>query len=531
MAYKIPAKALQFAIKHLCRYGDTDVFPHLPEISFLREQEAEIIEELAKFDLDSYEPGSLFEGLAPKSRYGFRIVHQLPLHDTVLLLGAVIDIGSKIESRRPAASGLEAFSYRFAPDNKGSLFEASHTYKDWLKAQLSFVLGNLKIKQIIFSDISDFYARINHHRLENLLDEAAPKHGAARFIKKYIKKTRATQSFGIPIGGSAARLLAELALTDTDRALQQSQRIATRFVDDFRIFLRADEDAYEVLAELAEQLQINEGLSLNSSKTFVLSRADFLARLKHQLADASDQAEGAAMEMLTSSLYFDDQPDPQQLEELKSLNLLGMLQSEIGKDVFDFGYIKVIFRALKLAKPSEAIEFIQTNFGELTVFAKEVVLLMQALEADEPGCFDEMSDAVIEAILSPPAVSIQVVRAWLLELFVRGIVPVDHSESKKLDVLSTALDRRQCHLIRGRNVDKNFFRKHKTGFDNFPPLERPCLVWGASCLPEDEYTKWLGAIRPMLASPAGALFLKWAQTQRGELIGKLELTVEDDHHD
>ena len=71
MAYRIPANSLQLAIKHLCRYGDTDVFPHLPEINFLREQEIEIVQELEKFDLDTYEPGSLFEGLAPKSRLGF----------------------------------------------------------------------------------------------------------------------------------------------------------------------------------------------------------------------------------------------------------------------------------------------------------------------------------------------------------------------------------------------------------------------------------------------------------------------------
>lgn len=372
MAYKLPAKALQTAIKHLCRYGDTDVFPHLPEINFLREQEAQIVAELAKLDLDVYQPGSLFEGLAPKSRLGFRIVHQLPLHDVVLLLAAVIDIGAKIEARRPSATGMEAFSYRYAPDGTGSLFEAGHTYKDWLKVQLDYVQGNLKIKQIIFTDISDFYARINHHRLENLLDEATPNHGAARFIKKYIKEVRAKQSFGIPIGGSATRLLAELALSDTDRALQQEHRVATRFVDDFCLFLRADEDAYDVLSSLAEHLQINEGLSLGSAKTFVVNRTDFIARLKEQVTDASDKAEGAALQMLTSSLYSDDEPDPEELEELKSMNLLGMLQDEVGKKNFDFGQIKLIFRALKLAKPFDAIEFIKINFSELTVFAKDV---------------------------------------------------------------------------------------------------------------------------------------------------------------
>jgi Reverse transcriptase (RNA-dependent DNA polymerase) len=220
-------------------------------------------------DLDKYSPGNALEALGPKSRYGFRIVHQLPMLDTVLLLAAIIEIGPLIEAHRLPQNSIEVFSYRFAPDGKGGLFRTDRTYKEWLNAQLAFVQGNLKIKRVIVTDISDFYARINFHRLENLLDEVAPGHGAARYIKKHIKVIRARQSFGLPVGGSGARLLAELALSDTDRALRDDERRATRFVDDFRIFLRVDEDPYDALAFIAQQLGINEGLSLNVAKTQV----------------------------------------------------------------------------------------------------------------------------------------------------------------------------------------------------------------------------------------------------------------------
>jgi hypothetical protein len=93
------------------------------------------------------------------------------------------------------------------------------TYKDWLHRQQAIVAKNKKIRTIVSTDISDYYSRINFHRLENLIDEVAPAHGASRFIKKHIKIIRAKQSFGLPVGGSAARLLAELALADTDKAL------------------------------------------------------------------------------------------------------------------------------------------------------------------------------------------------------------------------------------------------------------------------------------------------------------------------
>jgi hypothetical protein len=341
---------------------------------------------------------------------------------------------------------------------------------------------------------------------------------------------RAKQSFGLPVGGSAARLLAELALSYTDRALQQYGLLATRFVDDFRIFLRANESPYDSLAFIAEQLAINEGLSLNVAKTKVYTCAHYLARLGHQIADVVDEAEGAALDALTSNLYFDDEPDPEELEMLKSMNLLAMLQDEIEKDAFDMGRIKVIFRALKLTKPEEAIDYITEHFSELVVFAREVTLLMQVLEFYNPDCFTELTGKVVEATLTPPASSVQLIKTWLLELFARGVVPVTAAGIKKLEVLSSVLDRRQLHLIRGRNGDKNFFRKNKTAFSQLSPLEQPCFVWGASCLPKDEYETWVSTIKPLFAFPTGALFLKWAQQEREHLIGKLDAPT-DEHQD
>jgi hypothetical protein len=530
MAFHLSKNALEIAIRHVCKYGDTDIFPHLPEIAFFREKEASLLIELHALDLDSYSPGSAFEALAPKSRFGFRIAHQLPALDTLLLLATTIEIAPQIETHRGPADSSESFSYRVKLDKKGNIFRGDRTYKDWLNAQIALVQANLKIKQIITTDISDFYARINFHRLENLLDEVAPNHGAARYIKKYIKHIRAKQSFGLPVGGSAARLLAELSLIDTDKALRDEGRVFTRFVDDFRLFLRAEENPYDALAFLAEQLGINEGLALNVSKTAVITRTKYLTRLKELVTDVSDQAEGKALDALVTDLYFDDEPNPEELDKLKSMNLLGFLQEEVGKDAFDMGRIKVIFRALKLAKPNGAIAYLATNLAELVVFARELTLLMQALEGDDSGCFDQLGDVVLEAIRSPPASSVQLIRTWLLELFVRGTVPISTSQLKKLSGLSSALDLRQLNLIRGRIGDKNYFRKNKTAFGQTSAANQATLIWGAACLPNDEYKAWLSAVKPMYVVPLGSLFLKWALSEQTKLMEKLNFFT-DEHQE
>jgi hypothetical protein len=437
-----------------------------------------------------------------------------------------VEIGEKIEAKRQP--NLRAFSYRFLADtNSGQIFRADHTYKDWLHKQQDILAKNTHVRNVVSTDISDFYARISFHRLENLLDEVASGHGAARFIKKHIKTIRAKQSFGLPVGGSAARLLAELALCDTYKALRDRGLKATRFVDDFRIFLEKSIDPYDALGHLAEQLGINEGLSLNSAKTSVASRREYARQLERLTSDVEEEAEGVALDTLTAQLYFDEDPDEEDIEELKGLNLVELLEKEIDAENWDIGRIKVIFRALKIAKPNDAKEFIENNFGDLAVFAKEVCLLMEVLQDESPKCFDNLLDTVIEAILKAPASSVQVIRTWLLEIFVRGIIDIPLAKLKEIENLPAIIDKRQLLLIRGRCDDKNYFRKQKTGIHKFPDLELAPLVWGASCLPKDEYKNWIDTVKPSFNKPLGGLFLRWVNANKAKLVSKLEWPTMD----
>src|SRR5690606_658850 len=152
-----------------------------------------------------------------------------PLVETILLLGAVIEIAPRIEDARLPSRGFEAFSHRFYVGDDGRIFAPDRTYKAWLTAQLDWLSRNPNVAMVVSTDIADFYSRINFHRLENTLNEIAPGHGAVRYIKKQLQVIRAKQSFGLPVGGVAARLLAELALHDTDKMLADSGIAFTRF--------------------------------------------------------------------------------------------------------------------------------------------------------------------------------------------------------------------------------------------------------------------------------------------------------------
>ena len=201
----------------------------------------------------------------------------------------------------------------------------------------------------------------------------------------------------------------------------------------------------------------------------------------------------------------------------KALNLVEMLRNEIERNEWDVGRIKVLFRALKIAKPKEAIEFITEKFSELVIFGKELILLMETLEDKSIWCFDDLCDAVVQAILSPPASSVQVIRTWLLEIFVRDIINPTAAVQQKLDSLGAVIDKRQLLLIRGRRKDINYFRKQKTAIQSFSDVECHCLVWGASCLPQDEYDVWLKTTALHLNKPLDGLYLKWISSNNNRI--------------
>jgi hypothetical protein len=146
MTYRVGPEPLRAGIAHLSRYGDTDIFPHLPELSFFADEMEAVVAELAKLDLDTYTPAGAVEALAPKGRYSFRIAHQLPALDSLLLLACVIEIGDKIETKQQSGSGARAFSYRFAVDaDTGQVCRSDRTYKDWLHRQKNLVTKDKKI--------------------------------------------------------------------------------------------------------------------------------------------------------------------------------------------------------------------------------------------------------------------------------------------------------------------------------------------------------------------------------------------------
>jgi len=69
------------------------------------------------------------------------------------------------------------------------------------------------------TDISDFYPRIYHHRIENALQRLPGVGDQPKRVMDLLKQFSQNVSYGLPVGGPASRILAELSLDGVDKLL------------------------------------------------------------------------------------------------------------------------------------------------------------------------------------------------------------------------------------------------------------------------------------------------------------------------
>jgi hypothetical protein len=52
-------------------------------------------------------------------------------------------------------------------------------------------------------------------------------------------------------------------------------------------------------------------------------------------------------------------------------------------------------------------------------------------------------------------------------------------------------------------------------------------MWAASCLPEDEYEKWITFAKSSLAEPYADAYANWLKKNHGSFFDKLRATAEE----
>ncbi|HRE81469.1 MAG TPA: RNA-directed DNA polymerase [Opitutaceae bacterium] len=450
--------AFKLAIANIAAFSDTDVFPSPLDRLVCQDSPDLVLKMLEDVDrtfdqyLASFPPENI-DTLAPLGYTAFRWTTQIDPVWNAYFLSLVLIIAETIEAKRLPTAAKNVFSYRFQPDLRtGHLFGDStwrHYKQNALKRSHDFPF-------VLVADVADFYPRVAHHRLENELIRLSVVGDEPRRIKTLMAQFSRTRSYGLPVGGPASRILAELALNPVDLYLSRKGISFCRYVDDFHIFAASKQEAFSHLAFLS-QILFNEGLSLQKTKTRILTSEELRDASSHLDLAATDDATALPPEarLMRLSVRFDPysptaQDDYEQLKNaVSSIDIVGILAREIAKTNIDTQVTKQAIAAIRALAPEFRGGAVTTlldpsNLETLAPVFSNIMRMLRSLfqELDEPT--QAFSDEMMLKLLREDSHLIQndLNLSYLLQVFGQ------RQSSVKESVLMDLFEKRPSPLIR-----------------------------------------------------------------------------------
>ncbi len=358
------------AASEIGKSGDNDTLPYDIDSSFVRDK-AEDLAEIC-FDLFTSLDGKSFKDaknfineltiaserlLVPSGSHGFRITTKLHPFWNLYLNGLGLAIA---EANEPQRSD-RVHSYRLDA-SQSSYFDPSRSWRAYKEATLAEPALLHEGAVVVQTDISSFYEHIYHHRLENLLKDLSRSNSTVAVqIDRILNQLTAGRSFGLPVGGQAARVLAEVMMTPIDQVLTEKGIVWHRYVDDFTLVCASQQNAYVALSVLSHALA-DYGLTLNRSKTTFLSAPHYIDYVRAQLGEGEE----ASTTLRELDLHFDPYSDTAQAEyetlkdSFSNIDIQFLLDLEKEKSQPDGFVLAQIGRALKFQEPQVAAQLCAT---------------------------------------------------------------------------------------------------------------------------------------------------------------------------
>lgn len=278
--------AIKLAVDSILRDGCSDITTESLELklinSFRKDFETDIRAKLGRgsvYDMDFRIPQYL---LTPKNRYVFDYRKAAIINPACLakFLAIVFQYADLVEKARVPVRDNILFSYRFNPTEE-SIFDRSVGYSEWREeTKKRATTGDCAF--VVSCDIAAFYDRINIHRIESTLLSIGVPENLVMLTNDLLLFWSKKDSYGLPVGNIASRILAETALIDIDQYLLDEGVQFTRYVDDYRLFAPSLLIAQKWMNKFTTRL-FRDGLMLNTGKT----------QIRKSYPDEPDQMEEA----------------------------------------------------------------------------------------------------------------------------------------------------------------------------------------------------------------------------------------------
>jgi len=533
----VSAASLQTAVTFISSFGDTDVFPLPIENHWFHDDRDTVVTLLAEIDKDfdtwlSRHPVQYVRALVGVGYSGFRAATQIDPIWNAYLLALTIEVGRDIEAARvPTSKGI-VFSYRFSPaPDSSSLFDRTVT---WGQFQQSALAASADSEMVVSCDISDFYSRIYHHRLENALNSATANRDAVKRIIVLLTRLSENASYGLPVGGDASRLLAELLLNRTDKLLGLQKLSFMRFVDDYYLFASDRESAHRHLVFLSNKLLQNEGLTLSRNKTRFFTRAEFARASPAAPSEQADSEEEAVTKrFLQIRLSYNPysptaEDDYERLsEELKKFDILAMLTKEFQKSRIDESVVKQLVKSIRFLTPESKTAAVKSLLDNLQVlypvFTTVAILLRRILEDLDPSMQELLFERFRTLFLTGSHITLVPANA----IYAVRLLAHDRSEEAELILAelyrssdSDMMLKRDIILAMARRRAEYWLSDVIKNYATVTPWERRALL-AASYVLGDEGRHWRKKRRDL--SPVDEAYAKWLGGQNSGRMWEIPL--------
>jgi len=168
-------------------------------------------------------------------------------------------------------------------------FRPNRSCHDAIKQALEYL--NDGSEWVIDIDIEQFFDKVNHDKLIQILREQVNDSTTLNLIRKYLRAgvmenglEKATKT-GVPQGGPLSVILSNIYLDKLDKELEQRGLRFTRYADDVLIFTRSEMSANRVMKSITDWMERKLFLRVNATKTKVVrpTRSKYLGFtfLKH----------------------------------------------------------------------------------------------------------------------------------------------------------------------------------------------------------------------------------------------------------
>ena len=153
-------------------------------------------------------------------------------------------------------------------------FRPNRSCHDAIKQALEYLNGGCE--WVIDIDIEQFFDKVNHDKLIQILREQVNDSTTLNLIRKYLRAgvmenglEKATKT-GVPQGGPLSVILSNIYLDKLDKELEERELHFTRYADDVLIFTRSEMSANRVMKSISDWLERKLFLKVNATKTKVV---------------------------------------------------------------------------------------------------------------------------------------------------------------------------------------------------------------------------------------------------------------------